>query len=68
MVTDQDGDAQAESLNYVASQAWEKKTNKSFKEFPWNEVNAPSEPIGEPWDEDEEVLAQRFPKLSKKFG
>lgn len=68
VITDQDGEAQVESMNYVASQAWEKKTGKGFKEFPWQEVEHPSEPSGEPWDEDEDVLAQLFPKLSEKFA
>jgi hypothetical protein len=68
VVTEQDGDAQVESLNYAASQAWEKKLNKSFKEFPRHDVDHPSEPSGDPWDEDEEELAQLFPKLHKKFN
>jgi hypothetical protein len=68
VVTEQDGDAQVESLNYAASQAWEKKLNKSFQEFPYHEVDQPSEPNGDPWDEDEDELAQRFPNLYKKFN
>jgi hypothetical protein len=67
VVTELDDSAQVEELNYVASKAWEEKSGKGFDEFPDIRVHEPREPTGEPWDEDEEVLAQLFPKLDKKF-
>lgn len=67
VVTDLDDSAQVEELNYVASKAWEEKSGKGFQEFPSADVDSPMEPSGEPWDEDEDMLAQLFPRLDKKF-
>jgi len=64
---DEDGSGQFEGFQYVASQAWEKKTGKDMNEFPRSDVKQPSEPHGKPWAEDGDELEKRFPKLYKKF-
>ena len=55
-------DAEFEEFNYVASEAYEEKTNNKL---PPNEIHFPSDPVGEDWDEDD--LDQMFPKLTKKY-
>lgn len=64
---DVDGDAQYEEFTYAASLAWEKKLNKLPEDFPRNDSSQAGEPGGEPWEEDDEVLAKRYPKLFSKF-
>ena len=65
-VTDADGDCQFEGFQYVASQAWEESTGRDSSECPQPTVAIPRDPSGEPWIEDE--LAERFPKLTARFG
>jgi hypothetical protein len=63
---DGEEDSSFEEFAYVAARVYEEKTGK---DFPIDAGLAhPDEPSGEAWDEDAEVLAQRFPKLSAKYG
>lgn len=59
----EDGDLDGESLMYVAEELYEGRTGQ---EIPWT-VNSPSEPAGEPWEEDEDVLRRLYPKLYAKY-
>jgi Protein of unknown function (DUF4240) len=63
-----DDDCQYEGFQYLASQAWEKKTGMSMADFPDYGLSYASEPSGERWAEDGDDLRQRFPKLWKRFS
>jgi hypothetical protein len=67
VVGETDGDAQFEEFTYAASKAWEQKLNKAPEDFPWEDSGQAAEPSGEPWDEDDDALAARFPKLFSRF-
>lgn len=54
-----------EEFNYVPGQVYEERTGS---EMPFIDRQVRSEPEGEPWDEDESVLPQRFPRLWAAFG
>ena len=62
---DGEEDASFEEFGYVAAQAYEASTGK---ELPHPERDFPEKPSGEPWEEDEEELAGRYPKLFAKYG
>jgi hypothetical protein len=49
VVKDEDDDCQYEGFQYVASQAWEKKTGKGMDDFPDSGLHAPRNPLGQPW-------------------
>jgi hypothetical protein len=49
-----------EEFQYVPAQIYEELTGREIPEAPGQ---PPVEPAGERWDEDEEKLARRFPKL-----
>jgi hypothetical protein len=56
-----------EALLYVAAEAFESKTGADlYEQLP--QRNGPSEPTGEPWEEDSSVLEARFPLLWAKYG
>lgn len=57
-------DACYEGYEYVIMDA-EKAT---LGEVPMNEQPFPEEPSGERWDEDDEVLARRFPRLHAMYA
>jgi hypothetical protein len=61
-----DGDAEAsfESFGYVAAKAYEQKTGQRK---PVQPITHPRTPSGEPWEEDHEELAARFPRLFARF-
>jgi hypothetical protein len=64
-----DDECRYEGFQYVASQAWEKKTGKTMREFPEHTgLNYSRKPSGDPWNEDGDDLKQRFPKLWKRFA
>lgn len=65
-VTDADGDGQIEGFQYVAADAWAERTGRDPSEYPHPDVARPSEPSGESWDEEE--IAERFPRLTARFG
>ncbi|MHB9129832.1 MAG: DUF4240 domain-containing protein [Armatimonadota bacterium] len=54
-----------EEFAYVASEVYEQLTGE---EMPATQVDYPAEPAGEPWDEDGDDLATRFPLLWAKFS
>lgn len=68
VVKEDDDDCQFEGFQYVASQAWEKKTGKGMDDFPVTGLQQPAEPLGQPWAEEGDDLERRFPKLFKKFS
>ncbi len=55
-------DAGYEEFNYVAAEVYEEKTGSML---PPNELQFPSDPVGQEWDEDD--LERIFPKLSKRY-
>jgi hypothetical protein len=52
-----------EGFHYVAAEVFEEKTGGPL---PMREEPAPSEPAGEPWEEDD--VESLFPRLSAKFS
>lgn len=58
-----DDEVECEDLLSVASRAYEEQTGD---ELPTLTVELPDEPRGEAWEEEE--LAERFPRLSARFG
>jgi len=58
-------DASFEVFAYAAAEAYEASTGD---ELPHPERNFPNEPSGERWEEGEEELAGRYPKLFAKYG
>lgn len=53
-------------FSYVANCAYKCKTGK---ELPWNDVESPEEPTGEPWNENStDELQHLYPKLWAKYG
>ncbi|MCC6411544.1 MAG: DUF4240 domain-containing protein [Saprospiraceae bacterium] len=58
------GDCEWEGFGYLSFTVYEKKTGKEMQISP--EINYPSEPKGEEWDENE--LDNLLPKLSQKRG
>lgn len=67
LVADIDGVLEFEEFGYVASEAWAKRTGKSEDEFR-SSIAYASEPSGVPFEEDDDHLAARFPKLWRRFG
>lgn len=67
VVTEEDGDGQFEGFHYAAWKAWEQKTGNDMDDFPDSGLKSPDEPTGEPWSDEGDDLARRFPKLSRKF-
>ncbi len=58
-----------EALDYVAGYVWASKTQKAFTEMPRQPTQAYVDgPKGEPFEETEEALTSRFPKLWERFG
>jgi len=66
VVQDHDGICQVEGYQYIGAEVWAAKTGRPREEFPDHVVPERRRTQGTPWEEDE--LAQRFPKLAKKFG
>ena len=70
VVTQADADehCEFEELRYVAAHAWAARTGRSEGEFPTEQgTQQPSEPSGVAWQEDDSVLARRFPRLAARF-
>jgi hypothetical protein len=63
-----DGEEEAsfEDFAYIAAQVYEDKVGTALPRDPT--LIHPSEPGGEPWEEDGDELAERYPKLSAKYG
>ncbi|MBC6982130.1 DUF4240 domain-containing protein [Caulobacter sp. 17J80-11] len=57
-----------EGLMYVAGDVWCEKTGREAEEWPGAGVDGVDEPAGEPIEEDEDLLAKRYPKLWKRFA
>ena len=70
LASDSVGPLEFEDFAYVARDAWEAKTGKDSSEMPqFADMIYPGvEPSGEPFKEDEEYLAKRYPRLWKRFG
>ncbi len=73
----QDEPAEFESFAYVAANVWKSKTgidpyaatgDVGFFDTAYFAASAPSEPKGAPFEDDPASLAQRWPKLSERFG
>lgn len=62
-------DLEFESFAYVASEVWAEKTGKDPSAMPLTKPAISSDkPRGVPFTEDAGALAQRYPKLWKRFG
>ena len=53
-----------EGFGYPATSVYEAKTGS----LPSREQPHPGDPVGQPWEEDEEDLRARFPRLWEKYG
>ena len=66
---DADEGCEFEDFRYAALQAWERRTGKDGHHFPVDKsTQQPEEPTGQPWEEDADELARRYPRLWAKFG
>ncbi len=70
---DAEGPAEFEEFSYVAMDVWSRKTGRSLDDFGALTVDAmaamtEAEPSGEPFEEDEDALAARYPRLWARFG
>lgn len=70
---DAEGPAEFEEFSYVAMDVWSRKTGRSLDDFGALTVDAmaamtDAEPSGEPFEEDEDALAARYPRLWARFG
>lgn len=64
-----EGDATFEEFSYLFADIWTERTGKPITELPKEKESLyPSEPKGEPFAEDSEHLAARYPKLWARFG
>lgn len=54
-----------EEFRYVALSAYQSKTGEEMPEL---DREFPTEPSGEPWQEDDEELERRYPRLWSKHG
>lgn len=63
---DGEEDASFEEFAYVAGRVYESKTGKNLP--PDASLVHPSDPTGEPFEEDSEALAERYPRLSAKYA
>ena len=59
--------AEFEGFGYVAMELWAKRTGRNRAQMP-SGATQPAKPTGEPWKEDDSILAARYPKLWKRFG
>jgi hypothetical protein len=66
LAPDAEEGASFEEFGYVASRVYEEKTGENLPLDP--QCSHPPEPAGEPWEEDEEALSARYPRLWAKFG
>jgi len=66
VVQDHDGVCQVEGYQYLGPDIWAAKTGKARDDFPRHVLADRPGTQGTPWEEGD--LAQRFPKLTEKFG
>jgi hypothetical protein len=72
LADDQEEPLDFEEFGYVAGDVWAKKVRRNpadidgFYDGKWARV--PPDPVGAPFEEDPQALAQRYPKLWKRFG
>ena len=63
---DDEGSIPNETFGYVAGEVYEQKTGSIL---PREEIPQPSNPVGDDWDfDDEDLCAQKLPRLWAKFG
>jgi len=67
---DEDADEalEQESLLYATSEAWELKTGTAPESEDWMASSASGEPTGQPFTEDANALAARYPNLWARFA
>jgi len=69
---DPGGPLEFEEFAYVAGDIWSEKTNSTQAErsqnFPYTGAPPLTQPSGTPFQEDEDYLAARYPKLWARFG
>jgi hypothetical protein len=65
-VSGDDDEFECEQLFYVARNAWQEKTGKTFEDYEKVAPQIERELIGDMFDEDE--IYEQYPKLAKKFG
>lgn len=66
---DADEPLEAESFGYAAASAWQEKTGHNIDGFYAAVGEMPfAEPSGTQFEEDEDLLAKRYPKLTKRFS
>jgi len=64
-----EGSATFEEFSYLFADIWTERTGKPITDLPKEKESLyPSEPVGEPFAEDPEQLAERYPKLWRRFG
>lgn len=67
--SDYEGDATFEEFSYIPMEIWSEKTAKKSTDLPKDKAALyPSQPFGEPFEENEGHLARRYPKLWERFG
>jgi hypothetical protein len=62
------GPLENEEIGFVAMEIWARKTGRGPAEMPGAATMRSAEPTGLPFEEDEEALAKRYPKLWSRFG
>lgn len=66
---DYEGDATFEEFSYLFADIWTARTGKPITDLPKEKESLyPAEPVGEPFAEDPERSAARYPKLWSRFG
>jgi hypothetical protein len=70
MAADRSGALEYEDFAYIARTEWGKKVGRDGNEIPHaaDMIYPRTKPTGEPFEEDQEYLAKRYPKLWKLFG
>lgn len=66
LVADGGENCECEVFLYAASKAWGKKTGRDSFDMPRSGSRV-SKPTGEPWDEDEDLLMERYPQIAAKL-
>lgn len=65
---DPPGALENEEIGFVAMEIWARKTGRGPAEMPGGANIQAAEPSGVPFEEEEEALARRYPRLWRRFG
>ena len=69
VVENVEGVLEFEEFSYIAGDIWSEKTGRDWAEIPFDVKNSTAgDPAGKEFEEDEEHLAKRYPKLWARFG